>query len=103
MPKPGQHPPIAEQLDELIGMIETAEAEDGPNAQQVAEKGRRIVALGQELARDIAELTRKTAQHEVDVVAQYVRERPLTSVAMAGAAGAILVCLMPHSRRRRHP
>jgi ElaB/YqjD/DUF883 family membrane-anchored ribosome-binding protein len=102
MAKPGQHPPIAEQLDELIGMIESAENDDGPNARQVAEKGRRIVALGRELARDIAELTRHIARHDADIVAQYVRDRPLTSVAAAGAAGAMFVCLLPHSRRHRH-
>lgn len=100
MAKSGQHP-MAEQLDELIGVIENADEAEGPNARQVAEKGRRILSLSQELARDIAELTRRTTRHEVDVVAQYVRDRPLTSVAVAGAVGAMLVCLMPHAHRHR--
>jgi ElaB/YqjD/DUF883 family membrane-anchored ribosome-binding protein len=93
---------MSEQLDELIGMIETAELEEDPSARRVAEKGRRIVSLGRELARDIAELTQQMARHDADIVAQYVREQPLKSVAIAGAAGAMLVCLMPHSRRHRH-
>jgi ElaB/YqjD/DUF883 family membrane-anchored ribosome-binding protein len=93
-------------------MIEHAEEQDAPDARQVADKGRRILSLSQELARDIAELTRtqtasayrklrETAEHDVDVVAQCVRDRPLTSVAVAAATGAALVCLMPHSGGRR--
>lgn len=99
MAKPGQHPSMAEQLNELIAVIQQADLDEGPNAKRIAERGRLILSLAQQLAFDIGELTRRSAQHEVDVLVQYVRRKPLKAVAIAGAVGAMLVWLRPRSRR----
>jgi ElaB/YqjD/DUF883 family membrane-anchored ribosome-binding protein len=116
----GQHEPMSEQLTKLETAIEDAGKEGGEKAAAIAEKGRQILALGRELAHDIAEVTSETmssrarrayrrareiAEYDVEVARETVRSHPLASVAGVAAISAVVASLVTAacmSSSRRH-
>lgn len=117
----GQHEPMSEQLAKLATAIEDAGKESGEAAAAIAEKGRQILALGRELAHDIAQATSETmssrarsayrrardiAEYDVEVARETVREHPLASIAGVAAISAVVASLVTaacmSSSSRRH-
>jgi len=108
---------MSEQLTKLQTAIEEAGREGGDKAATIAEKGRQILSLARELAGDIAHATRDTvgtragqayrtvrdtAQYDVEVARETVREHPLLAVAGVAAISAVVAACVTGALSRRH-
>ena len=113
----GQHAPMSEQLAKLQTAIDEAGREGGEKATAIAEKGRQILTLARELAGEIAHVTRDTvstrasqayraardtAQYDVEVAREAVREHPLLAVAGVAAISAVVAACVTTALSRRH-
>jgi ElaB/YqjD/DUF883 family membrane-anchored ribosome-binding protein len=103
---------MKKQIAHLAASIEDTAKEGGATASSIADNGRRLLSQATALVDDLAHKARdtvsdtahqaydraKTAAHDgEEMLEEVIRERPLTSVAVALGVGALLALLL---RRR---
>ena len=112
-----QNGTISRQLEALASAVEDTARQGGENAIAIAEKGRQILSMARELASDITQKTteevsnragsayrrvRDTAQYEVEVAREAVREHPLLAVAGVAAVSALVAVVVTAAVQRQH-
>ena len=112
-----QNGTISRQLDALARAVEDTAKQGGENAIAIAEKGRQILSMARTLAGDIAQAAteevtnraggtyrrvRDTAQYEVEVAREALREHPLLAVAGVAAVSALVAVVVTAAVQRQH-
>jgi ElaB/YqjD/DUF883 family membrane-anchored ribosome-binding protein len=103
---------MKKQIAQLAASIEDTAKEGGVTASSIADNGRRLLSQATALVDDLAHRTRDTvsetahvaydraraaAHNTEEALEEIIRERPLTSVAVALGVGALLALML---RRR---